>query len=134
MFVAGVKPAQYLWCEMRGAYSGQRVQLFDKQCKGYKPRAQPIQKLNLSRNPKTNRPLDTQKRRMTVRDAGLTQGWDLQGSPDATSNLYASVAKLAVSYGATSVDIDASCLDEHLMAGMGDLSPPFLLSYRYHDG
>ena len=74
---------------MCGAYSGQRVQNLDKYCKGYKPRTQPIQRLNLSRNPTNNLPLLTNKRRMTVRDVGLKHGWDLQGSPDATENLYA---------------------------------------------
>ena len=28
---------------------------------------------------------------MTVRDAGLIQGWDLQGSPEDTRNIYARV-------------------------------------------
>ena len=34
--------------------------------------------------------LATKKRRMTVRDISLKHGWDLQGSPLATENLYAS--------------------------------------------
>ena len=36
-----------------------------------------------------NRMLATKKRRMTVRDIGLKHGWDLQGSPLATENLFA---------------------------------------------
>ena len=50
---------------------------------------------------------------MTVRDAGLRQGWDLQGSPDATENLYANLATCA---GET-----VSCIDNHLFDGLGDL-------------
>ena len=48
-----------------------------------------MQRLNMSCNPTNNRPLATEKRRMTVRDVGLKHGWDLQGSPLATENLYA---------------------------------------------
>ena len=48
-----------------------------------------MQRLNMSCNPTNNRPLATKKRRMTVRDVGLKHGWDLQGSPLATENLYA---------------------------------------------
>ena len=90
MYVAGVRPEQYIWCELCGAYSGQRVQNLDKSCRGYKPRTQAVQRLNMSCNPTNNRPLAISKRRMTVRDVGMKHGWDLQGSPLATENLYAS--------------------------------------------
>ena len=121
MYVAGVKPDQYIWCEMCGAYSGQRVQDLDKACRGYKARTQPIQRLNQSHNPRNNQPLDIQKRRMTVRDAGLRQGWDLQGSPDATENLYANLT--------TGAGERVSCIDNHLFDGLGDLRSPLTSHY-----
>ena len=116
MYVAGVKPDQYIWCEMCGAYSGQRVQNLDKMCKCYKARTQPIQRLNQSHNPRNNQPLDIQKRRMTVRDVGLRQGWDLQGSPDATENLYARPT--------VCIDSDLHNIDRHLYAGSAQTSSP----------
>ena len=121
MYVAGVKPEQYIWCEMCCAYSGQRVQNLDKHCRGYKSRTQPIQRLNHSCNPTNNRPLATQKRRMTVRDAGLKHGWDLQGSPDATENLY---ANLTMSTGEVE-----SCIDRHLFDGLGHSGSPSTSHY-----
>ena len=130
MFVAGTRPNQFLWCQRCCAYSGQRVQLLDQPCRGMKPRTQPFTRLDASLHPITGTPLSTRRRRMTVRDAGLTQGWDLCGSPEDTRNLYASTfghhCKGATTFGhhCTRDDMACSHLDELIYDGSYHVPDP----------
>ena len=57
---------------------------------------------------------------MTVRDAGLTQGWDLCGSPEDTRNLYAS----AFGHHHMRNDTDSSHLDELIYDGSYHIPDP----------
>ena len=121
MYVAGIRPQQFVWCQRCCAYSGQRVQLLDKPCKGNRPRSQPFTRLDSSKHPITCTPLATQKRRMTVRDIGLTHGWDLSGSPEDTRNLYAVAAGIKHS---TCSDTANSAVDTLLYEGTYDNPDP----------
>ena len=57
---------------------------------------------------------------MTVRDAGLTQGWDLSGSPEDTRNLYAS----AHGHFSTGADTVCNRIDTLIYDGLCDNPDP----------
>ena len=57
---------------------------------------------------------------MTVRDAGLTQGWDLCGSPEDTRNLYAS----AFGHHCTRADMACNHIDALIYDGLYENPDP----------
>ena len=59
---------------------------------------------------------------MTVRDAGLTQGWDLHGSPDDTRNFYARLYNGAETASSNRVGDDH--IDQVLFDGLCDHPGP----------
>ena len=67
---------------------------------------------------------------MTVRDVGLTQGWDLSGSPEDTRNLYAVATECeALAY----TDNTSRAVDTLLYEGVYDNPDPSSIVTKLHD-
>ena len=70
MMIAGLYPKQYVWCELCGAYTGNRAQKLTKHCKGSSRHNSAIKRPPLGCNPDGGTMLATPPRRMSRRDVG----------------------------------------------------------------
>ena len=79
MKIAGLYPKHYVWCELCGAYTGNRAQKLTKHCKGWCKHSRAIKRLSLGCNPDDGTMLATPPRRMSRRDVGgdtILDSWD----------------------------------------------------------
>ena len=70
LYVAGVVPQQYIYCELCNAYTGVRAQNLMTRCRGQRYRSQAVNRLRKGRHPEDDTDLATQPRRLTRMDVG----------------------------------------------------------------
>ena len=81
LFVTGLQPHQYIYCERCHAYTGVRAQNLMRQCKGAMYPSRAFNRLQEGKHPDTGMMLNTLPRRITRRDVGL----DIWNSDDLPS-------------------------------------------------
>ena len=69
-FVVGLIPQQYIYCELRNAYSGVRAQNLVRQCQGRRYYSLAVDRLKNAMHPDDSTNLATQPRRLTRMDVG----------------------------------------------------------------
>ena len=85
LFVTGLKPDQYFYCERCLAYTGVRAQNLMKQCKGASYPSRACKRLQEGRHPDTGMMLSTLPRRLTRKDVGLDM-WNSDDLPSASAH------------------------------------------------
>ena len=114
MYVVGMRPNQFFYCEKCGGYTGSRVQKLAAQCQHQRQISQQVMNLMNGLHPTNGMRLDTMPRRMTKRDTGhLT--WCGTGAPDATYNAYVLEGSEAVHLSGDSADSPQS--PPHIVTG-----------------
>ena len=89
LYIAGLYPNQYIWCEACNSYTGTRAQKLLRPCTRIRHPSRAIGRLRCGNNPDDDTPLATLPRRVTRRDVG-TDVWigssgythTPQGDPD----------------------------------------------------
>ena len=84
LFVTGLKPHQYIYCERCHAYTGVRAQNLMRQCKGAAYPSRAFNRLLEGKHPDTGTMLSTLPRRITRRDVGLDI-WNSDGLPSTNA-------------------------------------------------
>ena len=74
LYIAGLHPNQYIWCEACNSYTGVRAQKLLRTCTRVRHPSQAISRLRCGNNPDDGTPLATLPRRVTRRDVG-TDVW-----------------------------------------------------------
>ena len=70
LYVTGLLPTQYFYCEKCSAYTGMRAQNLMKPCTGYRYPSRAVNRLREGKHPITGVHLETLPRRVTRRDVG----------------------------------------------------------------
>ena len=87
LYVVGLYPLQYVYCERCNAYTGTRAQNLFRKCTGMRYPSRPVNRLREGHHPDTGAMLATLPRRVTRRDAGYYV-WNGNSSPEVTRSIW----------------------------------------------